>query len=254
MLNRLSGFKAALFIRCSVSLLITPSVTSAQTKDTTGTNEHAKPVATPKNITAHTLLPYSIPVVVTVYGVAAIGPSTLIYDRFQAKKDIQQAFPGFHSPLDNYLQFVPAAATFSLNLCGVKAKNNIYDEFFLYAGSMLVSVGISTGLKYATKMLRPDGSSYNSFPSGHTTSAFTGAELMNQEYKSQSILYPIFGYTVASATGMMRMMNNRHWLSDVLVGAGIGMISTKLVYAVYPWVKDKFVHRKQHQEVGSLLN
>jgi len=254
MCNPSGGFKVILLLICSIGLFCMPNPLPAQTNDTTRIRENAEPIAAKKSSTAHTLLPYAIPAVITGYGVGAIGPSTLIYDRFQAKKDIQQAFPGFHSPIDNYLQFVPAAATFSLNLCGVKAKNNIYDEFFLYAGSMFVSVGITTGLKYATKMLRPDGSTYNSFPSGHTTSAFTGAELMNQEYKSQSILYPVFGYTVASATGMMRMMNNRHWLSDVLVGAGIGMISTKLVYAVYPWVKDKFVHPKHHQEVGTLLN
>jgi membrane-associated phospholipid phosphatase len=191
---------------------------------------------------------YIAPVLITGYGVAAIGPSTLIYDRFQAKRDIQKAFPGFHNPADNVLQFVPVATTFSLSLCGVKGKHGFYEQVILYAGSIALSEAITTGLKYSTRMLRPDGSAYNSFPSGHSNSAFTGAEVMNQEYQEQSVLYPILGYTVASATGMMRMMNNRHWLSDVLVGAGVGMISTKVVYAVYPFLKRKYWKRKQGQE------
>ncbi len=187
---------------------------------------------------------YAAPVLLTTYGIIAIGPSHTFYDRFDAKRDIQKAFPGFHSTLDNYLQFVPAATVFSLNLCGVKGKHGLTEQVILYGGSMALSIGIATGLKYATHTLRPDNSTYNSFPSGHTTSAFTGAEVMNQEYGGTSILYSIFGYGTASATGMMRMMNNRHWLSDVLVGAGIGMISTKLVYAAYPALKKKFYHPK----------
>jgi membrane-associated phospholipid phosphatase len=188
------------------------------------------------------LCSYTAPVLLTTYGLIAIGPSTTFYDRFDAKRDIQKQFPGFHNTLDNYLQFVPAATVFSLSLCGVKGKHGLAEQVILYSGSMALSIGIATGLKYATKTLRPDGSTYNSFPSGHTTSAFTGAELMNQEYGGTSVLYSIFGYGVASATGTMRMMNNRHWMSDVLVGAGLGMISTKVIYAVYPALKRRFYH------------
>jgi hypothetical protein len=192
------------------------------------------------------ILPCIVPVLLTAYGIVAIGPNNMIYDRFQAKRDVQQAFPGFYSPADNYLQFAPAAAVFGLSICGVKGVHSLKEQIILYAGSMLVSEGIATGLKYTTRVLRPDNSAYNSFPSGHTTSAFTGAEMMNQEYGSTSIIYPILGYTAASATGFMRMMNNRHWLSDVLVGAGIGMISTKVVYAVYPALKRRFCKPKEN--------
>jgi hypothetical protein len=186
------------------------------------------------------ILSYLPPLLITAYGIMAIGPNPSIYDRFAAKRDVQKAFPGFYSPADNYMQFIPTATVFGLSLCGIKGKHNLKDQIILYACSMILSEGIATGLKYTTKVLRPDNSTYNSFPSGHTTSAFTGAEQMNQEYGSSSILYSLFGYTVASATGYMRMMNNRHWLSDVLVGAGIGMVSTKLVYAVYPKIKKRF--------------
>ncbi|HEV7230869.1 MAG TPA: phosphatase PAP2 family protein, partial [Bacteroidia bacterium] len=170
--------------------------------------------------------------------------SHTFYDRFDAKRDVQKQFPGFHNTADNYLQFVPAVTVFSLSLSGVKGKHTFTEQIILYAGSMIVSEGIATGLKYGTHMLRPDKSANNSFPSGHTTSAFTGAELLNQEYGGTSVLYSIFGYTTASATGFMRLMNNRHWMSDVLVGAGLGMLSTKAVYAVYPVLKRKYFHPK----------
>jgi len=194
---------------------------------------------------------YIAPVILVTYGIMAIGPNPHIYDRFQAKADVQKAFPGFYSPADNYLQFAPAAAVFGLSAGGVKGKHTLGEQLILYAGSMLVSEGIATGLKYSTHILRPDNSAYNSFPSGHTTSAFTGAELLNQEYGSSSVLYPILGYGAASATGMMRLMNNRHWLSDVLVGAGIGMISTKLVYTVYPKLKKRLC--KNQKETGTSM-
>ncbi|MFI5148608.1 MAG: phosphatase PAP2 family protein [Bacteroidia bacterium] len=190
------------------------------------------------------LLSCTVPVLTTGYGIAAYYPETVVIDRFNTYDYFRKRYPNFYSPADNYLQFAPAAATFSLSLCGVKGKHSLSEQVILYASSMLVSEGIATGLKYATHVLRPDNSAYNSFPSGHTTSAFTGAELMNQEYKGSSFLYSVFGYGTATATGVMRMMNNRHWLSDVMVGAGIGMISTKVVYAVYPFVKKRLMRRK----------
>lgn len=100
-------------------------------------------------------------------------------------------------------------------------------------------LGTVNALKYTTDQIRPDNSSANSFPSGHTANAFFGAAVLAEEYKDQSIIYPIAGYTVATATGVFRMLNNRHWASDVLVGAGIGILSAKAAYVVYPWLKEK---------------
>ena len=47
-----------------------------------------------------------------------------------------------------------------------------------------------------------------------------------------SPVYPIIGYTIAAGTGTFRQLNDAHWLSDVLVGAGIGYLSTDLAYAI----------------------
>jgi membrane-associated phospholipid phosphatase len=67
---------------------------------------------------------------------------------------------------------------------------------------------------------------YRSFPSGHATSAFAAAAAVSSETsrwwpETRWIIGPIL-YTGAALTGVSRMYNNRHWASDVLVGAGIG--------------------------------
>ena len=82
-------------------------------------------------------------------------------------------------------------------------------------------------LKQTGNIERPDGTSKNSFSSGHTATAFMGAEFLYQEYKDISDWHDITGYIVATGTGMFRMYNNRHWLTDVAAGAGIGILSTK---------------------------
>jgi membrane-associated phospholipid phosphatase len=109
-------------------------------------------------------------------------------------------------------------------------------------------------LKDITKEERPDGSSNNSFPSGHTATAFAGAEFMYQEYKDKSIWYGISGYIVATATGAFRVVNNRHWVTDVVAGAGIGIITTKAAYWMYPYLNKKvFTKKEKEKKVSSMI-
>ena len=109
-------------------------------------------------------------------------------------------------------------------------------------------------LKNITKIERPDGSSNNSFPSGHTATAFAGAEFLWQEYKDVNIWYGITGYAVATGTGIFRIYNARHWLSDVVMGAGIGILTTKIAYWIFPYIDNH--HSRclfQHLEFDSIL-
>lgn len=71
--------------------------------------------------------------------------------------------------------------------------------------------------------------SATSFPSYHTTQAFIGATVLAEEYGGRRGGGWIMagGFTLATATGAMRLLNNRHWSSDVLAGAGIGILSTE---------------------------
>lgn len=91
---------------------------------------------------------------------------------------------------------------------------------------------------------RPDGSSRNSFPSGHTATAFVGAELLRREYWEVSPWIGVAGYAVAAGTGFFRMYNNRHWLTDVLSGAGIGILSVEAAYWLYPTISKTFFRKR----------
>jgi len=147
--------------------------------------------------------------------------------------------------IDDFSQYAPAASVYVLDAFGVKAKHNFRDRSVILATSYLILSTTVLGLKSMTQIERPDGTSKNSFPSGHTATAFAGAEFMYQEYKDQSIWYGVAGYAVATGTGLFRMYNNRHWLTDVAAGAGIGILSTKIAYWVNPFLTRKLFGSKK---------
>ena len=53
----------------------------------------------------------------------------------------------------------------------------------------------------------------------------------------------VAGYAVAAGTGFLRMYNNKHWLNDVIAGAGVGILSTRLSYWLYPKLKNTFLNK-----------
>ena len=139
----------------------------------------------------------------------------------------------FKTGIDDYTQFFGPAAVVGLKLGGYEGRSDW--------PRLLASAGMSYGLmallvntiKYSAKEMRPDGTSANAWPSGHTATAFVGATLLHKEYGlTRSPWFSVAGYGVATATGVMRVLNNRHWISDVLSGAGIGILSTELGYAL----------------------
>ena len=139
----------------------------------------------------------------------------------------------FHSEIDNYTQFVPMFLSTGLNLAGVEGRSDFGRYLASGALSYAIMAAIVNPIKYSAKEMRPDGSTRNSWPSGHTATAFVSATILHKEYGlTRSPWYSIFGYGVATATGVMRVLNNRHWVSDVLSGAGIGIFSTEVAYGL----------------------
>ena len=131
---------------------------------------------------------------------------------------------------DDYVQYLPALAPVALNLCGLRSRHPLGRMMLLEGGSYLLGIGWLNALKYGIGVERPDNMAFNSFPSGHTFVAFTGAELIRREYGEEYPWVAVAGYAVAVLVGSMRVWNNRHWVGDVLAGAGIGILSTTLVY------------------------
>lgn len=138
-----------------------------------------------------------------------------------------------HNPklhFDDYVQYLPASVPLVLNLCGVKGKHTFGRMLMLEGGSYLLGAGWLNAFKYGLAVERPDGSRMNSFPSGHTFTAFTGAEILRREYGEEYPWIAVAGYAVAVTVAAIRIYNNRHWLGDVCAGAGLGILSVTLVY------------------------
>jgi len=185
-----------------------------------------------------------IPGIMVLYGVGSIENHKLKSWNRELKYEIYTEHPHQIFPLDNYLQFAPAAAVYGLNAMGIKGKHNLKDRTMIYLMSnVLLNVTVFSA-KRISHETRPDGSDNYSFPSGHTAEAFASAEFLRQEYKDVSMWYGVAGYAAAAATGYFRMYNNKHWFSDVVAGAGVGIMSTKLAYWLYPTIQHSFSKNK----------
>jgi membrane-associated phospholipid phosphatase len=75
---------------------------------------------------------------------------------------------------------------------------------------------------------------YTSFPSGHTVSAFAVATILSSIYKDKKAV-PIVSYSVATLTALSRVHDNRHWASDIFVGAAFGYAMSKMIYNTDKW-------------------
>lgn len=166
-------------------------------------------------------------------------PAHTVFGKERIQQHVQDKMNGFRTSADNYLQFVPIAAMFGFKLSGIKSRSDLLNQTIITAKSEILVVAIVSTMKHFIHDVRPDGSADNTMPSGHTAQAFASATLLDMEYRDTSPWISVGGYLCATATGFFRVANNRHWASDVLVGAGIGIASVKLVYLThrYRWGK-----------------
>ncbi len=149
------------------------------------------------------------------------------------KQEIQGWFPRTNTKVDNYLQYAPIAILYTSDIFGAKHRNNAFDQTKYLLISELAASIITHSVKQIFNVTRPNGDPF-SFPSGHTSQAFTGATVLYQETKDYCLPLAYSGYLLSTATGVLRITNNRHWVSDVLAGAGIGILVTNLVYYFEP--------------------
>lgn len=160
-----------------------------------------------------------------------------LHNSFDSKvRDWLQDDKHLRKEIENSVQYIPIASVLVLKACGIESRHNWRDLIFLEAGSALFAFSLNTGLKHALDVERPYPGVYTSFPSGHTVTAFLGAEILRREYGKQYPGIAIAGYTVATGVGIMRMYNNRHWASDVLAGAGVGILSASIMYWLAPYL------------------
>lgn len=165
--------------------------------------------------------------------------SGLTYNPFAKQIQTKIIGQGRVTPLDDYIQYGPAAMYVGLNIANYKSKEEAFDQAGVFILGTGIYVAATHGLKGLITEARPDGTE-NTFPSGHTATAFFGATILAHEYRDAHPEFVIAGYTLAAATGALRIANNKHWVTDVLMGSAIGIASAELAYLVYPKVRHQW--------------
>lgn len=167
-----------------------------------------------------------LPATLIVAGTAMYGNPG---KKFQNLRDNYTA--GFSTGFDEYLQYAPVAMLYGMKISGIEGKSDWVRLITTNAISAVIMAGTVNAIKYTVKEPRPDGSRDNGFPSGHTALAFMSAAMVNHEYgMTRSPWYSVAAYGIASSTAVMRVMNNSHYVHDVIMGSGMGILSTELGY------------------------
>ncbi|MEO6837012.1 MAG: phosphatase PAP2 family protein, partial [Ginsengibacter sp.] len=164
----------------------------------------------------------------------------------EIKNNIYQNYPNYHTSAANYLMWMPSASVYVLDAFKVKTAHNFHEHLILDAGSILITGGLGYGMRIISKNIKAYNSPDTKFPSGHTANAFRGAEILHQELKGTNQLLSYSGYLVAAGVGVLRIYDKDHLLSEVIAGAGLGIISTKLTY----WIFDKVKYRNTKREAS----
>jgi hypothetical protein len=180
---------------------------------------------------------YIVPVALIGYGFAALHLDALADLSESVHEETWDDHPHRQTTIDNYLQYAPAVAVYLLNIAGVKGEHNFVDRSMILIMSNVIMEGFVSTTKSLTHQLRPNGEGYLSFPSGHTAEAFVSATFLYEEYKNVSPWIGVGGFLVAGTVGALRIYNDKHWLHDVIAGAGFGIASTEFSYWLYPILK-----------------
>ena len=189
-----------------------------------------------------------VPIALVAAGILATTDNDIVSneDVFEAR---QRALPKFTAHADDYLQYAPIAALIGLNAAGIKGVNRLNHSLLVLLRSEVIMGALVFPLKRATHVLRPDGSAYTSFPSGHTAQAFLGATIIHKEFGHINRWYSIVAYATATSVGVLRILNNRHWTSDVLAGAGLGVLSVQLSF----FIQDRIMLKKNVMSLSPFL-
>lgn len=160
---------------------------------------------------------------------AGIGIHYLGHDAMEVplrdfvQQDLRQGAP-YHD-IGSYVQYAPSVMHIGLGLAGANSRHSFVDRAIEASLAHLSTLALSRIPKLVLRSLRPDGRDYKSFPSGHTTLAFTGAELVRMDYGAG---WASGAYAMAVFVGADRIYGDRHWIGDVVAGAGLGILSARI--------------------------
>lgn len=148
---------------------------------------------------------------------------------------------------DSYLRWAPAVGILTLKAAGVQTRHSFKQQAILQASAYFLTAGAVFTGKQIFKRERPDGSDNQSFPSGHSALAFTGAAIWRLELKQTHPVLSWGGYLLAGITAAQRVRHNEHWVSDVVGGAGVGILSAQASY----WLLERYRASRVKKELPS---
>lgn len=173
-----------------------------------------------------------IPVALISYGAYTFNGGGF-YTNQDANYDIHKLFPSYRTSVDNVLIIVPYLELGAAALAGVESRDDRVNTLLIIAKGEAIMLASTFAVKYLSREERPDGSDNLSFPSGHTAQAFLAASIVHTEFRDKSQWYGIGAYTIATGVAALRMINTKHWQSDVVAGAGFGILSAHLAYLTH---------------------
>jgi membrane-associated phospholipid phosphatase len=165
-------------------------------------------------------------------GLIALSAIATNTEKFRDILPIKRSNPQVQStPFDDVFQYATTPALFIFDAIG-KEKHHPVDQFFVTALSYGIMFAPTQYLKSHYNSPRPDGENH-SFPSGHTAVAFIGAHVIYKEFKDSNPWIAYSGYAMGLVVAGARVTHDKHWVADVMAGAGIAMLSTELAYLIY---------------------
>jgi hypothetical protein len=175
-------------------------------------------------------VPWVVPAVLAGGGLAFFA---LPDQKHQIQEYLQPKIGASDFGYENITAVAPVFICYGASWLGADCKNDFYNRTLILIRSEILAIGTTYILKYATQVNRPNNENKLSFPSNHTAQAFLGAAFLDRELRDQSVWYSISAYSLATATGLMRIGRNKHWLPDVLMGAALGISAVNISYAVH---------------------
>lgn len=136
--------------------------------------------------------------------------------------------------IDDIMQHAPLLILMGSDLINQPGKAEVGRQLRHFLVAQTSSMLTVYTLKFLTKTVRPNGGP-RSFPSGHTAWVFGNAQLLYHSLKKTHPFWAYVGYVPAIFTGTYRILKDKHWISDVLAGAGIGILSSHFTYHLNIW-------------------
>jgi membrane-associated phospholipid phosphatase len=233
------------------ALLLPLTAASQQTTRADTTHKYENP----NGISAPTKKPFFkskgfratiVPALLIGYGASTINGNGL-YSSYDLHNDVRHVFGDYRNHVDDFLQWAPYLEIPAVLLAGVESRNDRVNLGLILVKSELIMLSSVYLVKTLTHVQRPDRSDNLSFPSGHTAQAFLAASIVHTEFRDKSQWYGIGAYTLAGSVAAFRMINDKHWESDVIAGAGFGILSAHLAYLSH---RNRWGHKGTGRGVG----